>query len=35
VEGAEGRRAFLISKTWIQVVALVVVCGFFVLGLLA
>src|SRR5262245_17542597 len=34
VEGAE-RRPFLISKTWIQVVALVVLCGFFVLGLLA
>jgi len=29
------RREFLISKTWIQVVALVVLCGFFVLGLLA
>jgi nitric oxide reductase subunit B len=35
VEAAEGRRAFLISKTWIQVVLLVVLCGFFVLGLLA
>jgi nitric oxide reductase subunit B len=35
VEAAEGRRAFLISKTWIQVVLLVVLFGFFVLGLLA
>jgi nitric oxide reductase subunit B len=35
VEAAEGRRGFLISKTWIQVVLLVVLCGFFVLGLLA
>ena len=35
MEAAEGRRAFLISKTWIQVVLLVVLCGFFVLGLLA
>jgi nitric oxide reductase subunit B len=32
---APGRRAFLISKTWIQAVVLVVLCGFFVLGLLA
>jgi nitric oxide reductase subunit B len=30
-----GRREFLISKTWIQAVILVVVAGFFVLGLLA
>jgi hypothetical protein len=30
-----GRRAFLISKGWIQAVVLVVLCGFFVLGLLA
>jgi nitric oxide reductase subunit B len=30
-----GRREFLISKTWIQAVVLVVLCGFFVLGLLA
>src|SRR5262245_15778529 len=29
------RREFLISKAWIQVVLLVVLCGFFVLGLLA
>ena len=35
MEAAEGRRGFLISKTWIQVVLLVVLCGFFVLGLLA
>jgi nitric oxide reductase subunit B len=35
VEAAEGRRAFLISKTWIQVVLFVVLLGFFVLGLLA
>ena len=32
---AGGRRAFLISKAWIQAVVLVVLCGFFVLGLLA
>ena len=30
-----GRREFLISKGWIQAVVLVVLCGFFVLGLLA
>jgi nitric oxide reductase subunit B len=30
-----GRREFLISKGWIQAVALVVLLGFFVLGLLA
>ena len=30
-----GRREFLISKTWIQAVVLVVLVGFFVLGLLA
>jgi nitric oxide reductase subunit B len=29
------RRDFLISKVWIQAVVLVVLCGFFVLGLLA
>jgi hypothetical protein len=29
-----GRREFLIGKGWIQAVVLVVVCGFFVLGLL-
>jgi nitric oxide reductase subunit B len=29
------RREFLISKGWIQAVVLVVLCGFFVLGLLA
>ncbi len=32
---ATGRRAFLISKGWIQAAILVVVTGFFVLGLLA
>ena len=32
---AAGRREFLISRVWIQAVLLVVVCGFFVLGLLA
>ena len=30
-----GRREFLISKGWLQAVALVVLFGFFVLGLLA
>ena len=35
VEAAEPRREFLISKAWIQAVVLVVLCGFFVLGLLA
>jgi nitric oxide reductase subunit B len=30
-----GRREFLIGKGWIQAVDLVVLCGFFVLGLLA
>ena len=34
VEGTP-RRPFLISKVWIQAVILVVLCGFFVLGLLA
>jgi nitric oxide reductase subunit B len=34
VEGS-GRRPFLISKGWIQVVVLVILAGFFVLGLLA
>jgi hypothetical protein len=29
------RRGFLISNAWIQAVVLVVLCGFFVLGLLA
>jgi len=33
--GATGRREFLISKGWIQAVLLVVLFGFFVLGLLA
>jgi nitric oxide reductase subunit B len=32
---ARPRREFLISKAWIQAVVLVVLCGFFVLGLLA
>ena len=32
---AAQRREFLISKAWIQAVVLVVLCGFFVLGLLA
>jgi nitric oxide reductase subunit B len=32
---AAGRREFLISRVWIQAVLLVVLCGFFVLGLLA
>jgi nitric oxide reductase subunit B len=32
---APWRREFLISKVWLQAVVLVVVCGFFVLGLLA
>src|ERR671912_2227797 len=30
-----GRRELLVSKVWVQVVALVVLFGFFVLGLLA
>src|SRR5829696_265904 len=30
-----GRRALLVSKGWLQAVALVVLFGFFVLGLLA
>jgi nitric oxide reductase subunit B len=34
VEGSQ-RREFLISRGWIQAVVLVVLCGFFVLGLLA
>jgi nitric oxide reductase subunit B len=34
VEGWQ-RRQFLISRGWIQAVVLVVLCGFFVLGLLA
>jgi nitric oxide reductase subunit B len=35
LEAPAGRRAFLISKAWLQAVVLVVLCGFFVLGLLA
>ena len=35
MDAPAGRREFLISKAWIQVVVLVVLCGFFVLGLLA
>jgi nitric oxide reductase subunit B len=35
VEANLERREFLISKAWIQAVVLVVLCGFFVLGLLA
>jgi nitric oxide reductase subunit B len=35
MEAPGGRREFLISKAWLQAVVLVVVCGFFVLGLLA
>jgi len=35
IEAAVARRGFLISKAWIQAVVLVVLCGFFVLGLLA
>ena len=31
----EGRRTLLVSKGWVQAVALVVLFGFFVLGLLA
>ena len=30
-----GRRGLLVSKGWLQAVALVVLCGFAVLGLLA
>ena len=30
-----GRRALLVSKGWVQAVALVLLFGFFVLGLLA
>jgi nitric oxide reductase subunit B len=33
--GDPGRREFLISKGWVQAVALVVLIGFFILGLLA
>jgi nitric oxide reductase subunit B len=29
------RRSFLISSAWIQAVAIVIILGFFVLGLLA
>jgi nitric oxide reductase subunit B len=32
---ASGRRQLLVSKTWVQAVLLVVLLGFFVLGLLA
>src|SRR5215204_2169540 len=35
VEAGSGRRGLLISKGWVQAVALVVLFGFFVLGLLA
>jgi nitric oxide reductase subunit B len=35
MEAAAPRQEFLIAKAWIQAVVLVVVCGFFVLGLLA
>jgi nitric oxide reductase subunit B len=35
MQAATERRAFLISKTWIQAAVLVVLFGFFVLGLLA
>ena len=34
MEGSQ-RRQLLVSKGWIQAVVLVVLCGFFVLGLLA
>ncbi len=30
-----GKRELLVSKTWLQVAALVVLVGFFILGLLA
>src|SRR5262249_57327273 len=35
IRGAMARRELLISKTWIQAVVPVVVCGLFLLGLLA
>ena len=35
MEQAANRREFLISKAWIQAAVLVILCGFFVLGLLA
>ncbi len=35
MESASGRRPLLVSKTWVQAVGLVVLFGFFVLGLLA
>jgi nitric oxide reductase subunit B len=35
VERGSGRRELLVSKGWVQAVALVVLFGFFVLGLLA
>ena len=35
MEGGSARREFLISKVWLQTVILVVLVGFFVLGLLA
>jgi nitric oxide reductase subunit B len=31
----EGKRELLVSRTWLQVAGLVVLVGFFVLGLLA
>ena len=34
-DAVEARRGFLISKVWVQAVVLVVLAGFFVLGLLA
>ena len=34
MEGPQ-RRQLLVSKGWIQAVVLVVLCGFFILGLLA
>ena len=33
--GGSGRRGLLVSRGWVQAVALVVLFGFFVLGLLA
>ena len=31
----EGRRELMVSRTWVQAAALVVLCGFAVLGFLA
>ena len=31
----EGKRELLVSRTWLQVAGLVILAGFFVLGLLA